>query len=255
MQGKRVMGQDFICPYPIRWNEIFYDLCTGYERLSYLLWSSHQLLNPVIINQLFTRIFHSWRNVSSCAIKTNSFRNTEGLLNANSIYSRSSFTPSAFVLSFLISVGWIEPTSLTLYFARVMATLSLRCPPLRLRGPKFMYIWPLWSFAYPILKIMVSLSSPCTFLSFFIKKGCSPSSVKNFSNIPICIRSWCSAVLAACCCASLNVATPSERLRDLNPYSFLYKEKMSFFLLKHSILILNAACRDVPQTLIPRAAN
>ena len=146
---------------------------------------------------------------------------------ANSIYERSILTPSEDVLSRSISFAVIEPTSFTLYLARVIATFRRRYPPSRLNGPKFIYIISLLSLAYPILKMIVSRSSPWTFSRFFIKNGSSLSSIKNLSNLESCSRLWRIAASTAFCWASLNVTTPNERFGYLRKCS---KTKSATFL-------------------------
>ena len=66
---------------------------------------------------------------------------------AKSIYDLNNFGPSEDIRSQSISVGIIDPTNFTLYFARVIATFNRRSPPTLLSGPKFIRKTPLGSFA------------------------------------------------------------------------------------------------------------
>ena len=74
-----------------------------------------------------------------------------------------------------MSLPLIEETTLILILALEIATFNLLSPPSRLSGPKFWINLLFLSYPYPILNIIVSLSSPWTVSRFLTKKESSLS--------------------------------------------------------------------------------
>ena len=92
--------------------------------------------------------------------------------------------------------------------ARVINTFNLLSPPSWFNGPKFRDIFPAWSWPYPTLIKITSLSSPCIVSRFLTKKRSSLFSENNGSNSGRFLRSISSSSRIAFFWATENVPTP-----------------------------------------------
>ncbi|MNV59141.1 hypothetical protein D3C71_1515510 [compost metagenome] len=101
-----------------------------------------------------------------------------------------------------------------------MATLSLRSPPVRFIGPKFIDTAPLASGPKVMEKYMMSRSSPWTLSRFLTKSGSSSDSSKYGSKLGSWRRSSSSKSSMSFCCSVLKVTTPIVSLEALKPGDF-----------------------------------
>ena len=128
-----------------------------------------------------------------------------------SAYSRNSlsdFTPyGGFAVKFMSYALKFENTT-HFSLARVISTLSLLSPPSWFSGPKLSDIFPSWSYPYPTLMRMTSLSSPWIVSRFLTKNLSSLLSENNGSYSGCSLRFTSSSSRIAFFCATENVPTP-----------------------------------------------